>query len=194
VPLSKKERSTGFTPIIRNKTVLRDVFLDGDAEYFLLLGGDNPPPRNAVKRLLEVDADISIGTCYQRPNIDKKCGVYPLLWIYAWMPSELDKFSDLHPLVLEQLRLAWLNCPTMINISFNPNWKRKKVIHEITGGDGCALIKRGVLEMIDWGIIPAVAYHSEDIHFMSYALWYGFTTAAAIDLHVPHMDPDGLVY
>jgi len=71
VPLSKKERFTNFTPILRNKTVLRDTFLDGDAEYFLLLGGDNPPQRNAINRLLKVDADVSIGTCYQRPDVDK---------------------------------------------------------------------------------------------------------------------------
>lgn len=194
VPLSKKQRFTNYQPILQNKTVLRDTFLDGDAEYFLLLGGDNPPPRNAVKRLLKVNADVSMGVCYQRPEVDQKCGVYPLVWNYAWMPNELDKFRDLHPLVLEELRLVWLHCPAMINLSFNPNWRRKKTVWNVTGGDGCALIKRAVLETVDWGVTPDNAYHSEDIHFMSLALWHGFTTAVATNLHIPHFDPDGKAY
>ena len=195
VPLSKKERFTNYMAILRNKTVLRDTFLDGDAPYFLLLGGDNPPPRNSIKRLLNVDADVSMGTCYQRPGVDKNCGIYPLLWYFAWKPQEIEKFArDLHPLVLEELRLAWLHLPALINISFNPNWRRKKTVWGITGGDGCALIKRKVLEMVDWGVTPDNAYHSEDIHFMTLALWHGFTTAAAIDLHIPHLDPNGKAY
>jgi len=194
VPLSKKQRFTNYQPILQNKVVLRDAFLDGDAEYFMLCGGDNPPPRNSIKRLLRVGADVSIGVCYQRPNVDKRCGVYPLVWYYAWMPRELEKHRDLHPLVLEQLRLAWLHCPAMINLSFNPNWRRRKTVWNITGGDGCALIRRAVLEMVDWGVTPDNAYHSEDIHFMTLALWHGFTTAAATDLHIPHFDPDGVAY
>ena len=194
VPLTKKEFIIKYTPILRNKTVLRDEFLDGDAEYFLLCGGDNPPPRNAVKRLLKVGADVSIGVCYQRPEVDQKRGVYPLLWRFAWMPTELDKFTDLHPLVLEELRLAWLHCASMIPLMFDPNWRRRKTVWGITGGDGCALIKREVLEMVDWGITPDNAYHSEDIHFMALALWHGFSTAVAPDLHIPHFDPDGVAY
>lgn len=195
VPLRKKERMTRYLPILRNKTVLRDTFLDGDCPYFLLLGGDNPPPRNTMHRLFKADADVSIGLCYQRPNVDQKCGSYPLVWRYAWMPSELEQFKDeLNPLVMDELRLAWLHCPVMIPVMFDPNWKRKRTIRNITGGDGCALIKRRVLEMVDWGVTPDNAYHSEDIHFMTLALWHGFTTACAIDLHVPHFDSDGKAY
>ena len=194
VPLTKKELHENYTPILRNKTVLRDEFLDGDAEYFLLCGGDNPPPRNAIKRLLKVGADVSIGVCYQRPEVDQRCGIYPLLWRFAWMPDELEKLGDLHPLVLEELRLAWLHCASMIPLMFDPNWRRRKTVWGITGGDGCALIRRDVLEMVDWGVTPDNAYHSEDIHFMALALWHGFSTAVAPGLHVPHFDPDGVAY
>jgi len=194
VPLDKEKRFRNFGPILANKTVLRDAFLDSDADYFLLLGGDNPPPRMALKRLMKVGADVSIATCYQRPNVDNICGIYPLVWRYLWLPSELEQYPDIEPENREELRLAWLHCPAIINVSFDPQWNRKKEIWMITGGDGCALIKRKVLEMVDWGVTPDQAYHSEDVHFMSSAVWYGFTTACATDLHCPHMDVNGMVY
>ena len=194
VPLTQQERNMNFMAILRNKTELRDIFLDGDCKYFLLLGGDNPPPRVAIKRLMKVDADISMGLCYQRPSVDKHGGAYPLVWRYIWLLEDLDKFEDLDPLNLEELRYAWLNVPCMVNVSQDPYWKRKKTIWTVAGGDGSALIKRRVLEMIDWGVRPTKAYHSEDLHFMSLALWHGFTTAVAPDLHIPHYDPDGKAY
>jgi hypothetical protein len=192
VPMTKDQRSVRYAPILKNKRVMRDAFLDGDCEYFLLLGGDNPPPRESIKKLLKVDADISMAVCYQRPGVDLKAGVYPLVWHYAWMPSELERFeAELHPLVLEQLRLAWLHCPMLMSLVVEPGWRRRKILWNVTGGDGCALIKREVLEMIDWGVTPDNAYHSEDIHFMTLALWHGFTTAALTGLHCPHMSEDG---
>lgn len=195
VMLTPRERATQYIPILRNKELLRDVFLDSDAEYFLFLGGDNPPPRAAVKRLMEVDADVAIAVCYQRPDIDQENNaVYPLVWRYVWLPSDIEKLEDIDPRNMEQLRLAWFQCPTLLNLSFDSGWKRRKTIWSITGGDGCALIKRRVLEMIDWGIPPLEAYHSEDLHFQSQAIWYGFSTACATDLHCPHMSPNGKFY
>lgn len=193
VSLTNKERNTFYVPILRNKTVLRDVFLDGDADYFLLLGGDNPPPRSAIKRLMKTKADVAMAVCYQRPDVDKMFGVYPLVWRYLWLPSDLDKL-DVDSENLEELRLAWLHAPSILNVAFDPKWKKKETVWNVTGGDGCALIKREVLEMIDWGILPEISYHSEDIHFMSLAIWYGFTTCAVTNLHCPHMAPDGRIF
>lgn len=193
VKLSKEEQRMQYKPILANKTVLRDSFLDSDAEYFLLLGGDNPPQRKAIKRLLEVDADVSMGTCYQRPGVDKSCGVYPLVWRFMWMPRELEGLK-IDPRNKRELIEAWYMLPTLINICYDFNWKRKRQINEVVGGDGCALIKRKVLERIDWGLMPPMAYNSEDIHFMTTALYNGFTTACATDLHVPHLAEDGMMY
>jgi len=182
-----------YQAILLNKDLLRDLFLDSDCEYFLLLGGDNPPPRRAIKRLLKCKADVAIGVCYQRPGVDKKAGVYPLVWRYLWHPWEL-KEEEFETDTLKELKLAWIHCPSIMNISFNPRWKKRRNQYIICGGDGCALIRREVLEMIDWGVTPTISYHSEDIHFHSLALWYGYTTCVATDLHVPHMHKDGLVY
>ena len=189
--LTLEQLNTRYQTILQNKTLLRDLFLDGDCDYFLLLGGDNPPPQNAVKRLLQCKADVAMGVCHQRPGVDKLNGVYPLVWRYLWMPWELDELDDVDPMNLEEMRLAWLHAPYILNVSFDPEWKRRKNQWMVCGGDGCALIRREVLEMIDWGVSPDISYHSEDIHFMSLALWHGFTTCAATDLLIPHMHESG---
>ncbi len=192
VPLSKEMRFKQYEPILRNKTVLRDAFLDSTCDYFLLLGGDNPPPRRAISRLMKVKADVSMAVCYQRPGVDAISGVYPLVWRYMWLPNELDHMN-IEPANREELRMAWLHCPTIMNVGFDPKWNQKKVLWTVCGGDGCALIKREVLEMIDWGVTPDQAYHSEDVHFMTLAVWYGFSTACLTDLHCPHMGENGEV-
>jgi len=195
VPLDRETRFKNFAPILNNKTKLRDEFLDSSCEYFLLLGGDNPAPRKAIRRLMKLDADVSMAVCYQRPGVDAKCGVYPLVWRFLWLPCDLDKYLDVvEPENIEEMRMAWLHCPAMLNVSFDSEWNKKKEVWKVTGGDGCALIKRKVLEMVDWGVTPDQAYHSEDVHFMATAIWYGFTTACAIDLHCGHMDQNGGVY
>lgn len=196
VALTPEERAKPYGPILQNKAVLRDKFLDSDAEYFLLLGGDNPPPRRAIKTLMQINADVAMGVCYQRPEQDPICGVYPLVWYYLWLPSDFERLErqGVHSLNLEELRLAWLHCPLLMNIAHNPHWKKSKVLWNITGGDGCALIKRRVLETIDWSVEPERSYHSEDIHFMTLALWYGYSTACATDLHISHMSEDGGMY
>jgi len=193
VPLTNEQKMRSYGPILQNKTVLRDAFLDSDAEYFLLLGGDNPPPRDAIRRLQKLDADVSMGTCYQRPGQDNVCGVYPLVWRFMWMLKELEKLKNLDPLVHDELRLVWLNCPQLLNVCYDPKWKQKPIFN-VAGGDGCALIKRRVLERIDWGVVPPDVYNSEDIYFMTEALFYGFSTACATDLHIPHLHPSGMMY
>lgn len=193
VYLKPEEKNHSYGPILKNKTVLRDLFLDSEAEYFLLLGGDNPPPRNAIRYLQKLNADVAMGTCYQRPGQDTKCGVYPLVWRFVWMPKDLEGLN-VDADNLAQMRMSWLNCPLLINICYDPQWKQRKVIWNVAGGDGCALIKRPVLERIDWGVVPPEVYNSEDIYFMTEALHYGFSTACASKLHVPHMHESGMVF
>jgi len=199
VKLTNEQRNRSYGPILKNKALLRDLFLDSGAEYFLLLGGDNPPPRDAIRRLIKADADVAMGTCYQRPGQDTTCGVYPLVWKFLWLKKELNnlKFTDGSPVdkeVIEEMRMAWLNCPSLLNICYDPQWKKRGLIWDVAGGDGCALIKRKVLERIDWGTVPPDVYNSEDIYFMTEALHYGFSTACLTDLHIPHLHPSGLVY
>ena len=191
VPLTNEQLQMPYGPILENKNVLRQAFLDSDCDYFLLLGGDNPPPRHAVKHLMAVNADVAMGTCYQRPGVTE-CGVYPLVWRYTYSLEEVDA-CDADPASKELMRQAWLVCPSVISVSYDPDWQKDDVLWTICGGDGCALIKRRVLETIDWAVRPPDnASSSEDMYFMSQALYYGYSTACLTTLHIPHMAESGL--
>ena len=194
VQLTKEERNRSYGPILKNKGVLRDIFLDGDAEYFLLLGGDNPPPRNAIRRLIAVDRGVVMGTCYQRPGQDPACGVYPLVWRNLWFTRELEKHPELDDENRDQIMQSWLSAPVLVNVCYDPKWKSRGIIYNVVGGDGCALIQRKVLERIDWSTVPLETYNSEDMYFMAQSIYYGFGTAVLTDLHIPHHHQSGLVF
>jgi len=192
--LNEIEARTPYLAVLRNKAVLRAAFLDGDCEYFLMLGGDNPPPRATIKRLMKLNADIASGIVYQRPKrgFGTASGGLPLLWRSAWYLHELDKY-DLPPEIMDEFRTAFIESSFLIPIILDPNWRRRKTIEGIAGGDGCVLIRRKVLEYIGW-YLPKTGYHSEDVNFFTNAMARGFTTKADLKLHVPHFDPDGSVY
>jgi len=169
------------------------VFLDSDADYFLSLGGDNPPPRDAVKRLMKLDADVASGICYQRPSQAQawKEPVFPLVYEYTWKLDELP--DDLEDDVRREFETAWLNSTLMVPLHTNPEWLKLETVRGYTGGTGCVLIRRKVLERIGFSL-PPLGYHSEDIHFFNKANYRGFTTAWDLKLHVRHLDPDGSAY
>ena len=191
LPLSRERRFTNYGPILDNKTLLRNLFLDGDCEYFLLLGGDNPPPRGAVKQLMATNADVAMGTCYQRPEVTKM-GVYPLVWRYLYSLKDIEK-AKVDPINKALIKKSWLNSPATINVSYDPDFTNEIIVWDVCGGDGCALIKRRVLEMIDWGVTPPESCScSEDMYFMTQALYFGFTTCCLPKVHIPHMAESGL--
>ncbi|MCK5562866.1 hypothetical protein KAI30_01740 [Candidatus Bathyarchaeota archaeon] len=178
-----------FIAVLRNFRKLRHVFLDGDCSYFLSLGGDNPPPQRTIQRLLALEADVASGVCYQRPGRGQALsGVYPLLWTYTWTLDELP--VDLEEDVYEQFVKAWLNSTFMIPVNAVPGWRRRKRLEYYSGGTGCTLIKRGVLERVGFEL-PVQCYHSEDMHFFNKANLRGFTTRCDMKFHVPHMLPEG---
>ena len=191
VPLTDEQIRTPYGPILENKNVLRQAFLDSDCTHFLLLGGDNPPPRDAINKLLALDAGVAMGTCYQRPGV-VDCGVYPLVWRYLYSLKEIDD-SDADPVNKRLMKKAWLVVPRTVSVSCDRDFQKQTVIWDVCGGDGCALIKRKVLEDIDWATPPPEsAASSEDMYFMSSALYYGYSTACLPQMHVAHMSESGL--
>jgi hypothetical protein len=191
LPLPLEKRMLNYGPILENKNLLRQEFLDGEDAYFLLLGGDNPPPRNAVKILMSTEADVAMGVCYQRPGVTQ-CGVYPLVWRYLYSLEEVDKCA-VDEANKDLMRKAWLDVPQVISVSYDPDWQKQDLLWGITGGDGCALITRRTLETIDWAVRPPDgASCSEDMYFMGEALYYGYSTVAVPSMHVAHMSEAGL--
>lgn len=178
--------------VIKNLRLLRGKFLDGDCDYFLEVGGDNPPPRDTIKRLMKLDADVAFGTCYQRPSRDGEGESYPLVWMYTWQLKDLNK-HNLEPIVKEKLKLAFTNTPFVVPLYACKSWRKMKYLTPYAGGTGMVLIKRKVLEKVGWRLPPSL-YFSEDLYFCHQCNAHGFKTVGDLKFHVPHMDDSGLTF
>lgn len=189
----KPEVTSYYDPVIRNLRKLRGEFLDGDCDYFLELGGDNPPLRDTVQRLMDLDVDVAFLVCYGRPrdDADKMRGL-PLVFVYSWTLDELERFQ-LDPYLQGKFRLAWANTPMMLPLAVVPNWKRKHFLTEFAAGTGCVLIKRRVLERVGWHLPPS-RYFSEDLYFCHQCRLHGFSMKLDLRHHCPHFHEDGLAY
>lgn len=195
---TEKERWAQYYAVICNLHELRKKFLDGDAEYFWVLGGDNPPPRHCLKHLLKIDADVSSAMIRQRPNrrqdfsaegVPTVPDAEPIYFVYLWRIADLQKRKDLDPRVKEQLREAWINLPMIHQLKTD----RKLTIFNTSFGSGCSLSKRHVIEHCGYYLTRA-AYCSEDLSYMQWVQTLGFDSAINTSLHCGHFDPNGALY
>jgi hypothetical protein len=184
--------TSSYDFVIKNLRLLRGEFLDGDCDLFLEVGGDNPPPRDTVKRLLKFNVDVAFGTCYQRPNRDGDHECYPLVWQYTWNLKDLEQYN-LEPIVKEKLKLAYTCTPFVVPIYANKRWKQMRYLKPYAGGTGMVLIKRHVLEKVGWRLPPSL-YFSEDLYFCHQCNAHGFSTVGDLRFHVPHLDESGRTF
>ena len=178
--------------VIRNLRLLRGKFLDGDCAYFLEVGGDNPPPRETVNRLMKLNADVAFGTCYQRPERDIDKESYPLVWTYTWNLKDLEQYN-LEPIVQEKLRLAFTNTPFVVPVYALKVWQSMQTVSPYAGGTGMVLIKRHVLEHVGWRLPPSL-YFSEDLYFCHQCNAHGYKTVGDLKFHCPHFDESGVIF
>lgn len=191
--LEDMERWGPYYAIIMNTHALRLKFLESKAKYFWLLGGDNPPPRDTLKKLLKMDVDVASAVINQRKakvrmfNEDTTL-TYPVYWEYIWKMEDLHKL-DLEPKLMDALRTAW----TEFMFLDAPQNKQNGILHHAVFGSGCSLIKREVFEYIGYAL-GSGGTHSEDLHFCSLANLRGFDMAINLDVPCIHFDSDGKVY
>ena len=196
--ITEDESQEPYRAIIRNRRLLRSDFLDGDCDYFFMVGGDNPPWRNAIKRLMKFGADVAFGVSHQRPKRDRYSpdSVYPMVWTYAWTMDELP--DDLEPELYEEFWKTALNVTLYLPLYVLPNWRRKKRMWGVAGGDGNCLIRREVLENAGWTLPgkygTSYGYHSEDLHFFNKVNLLGYSTVVDLKYVVPHLHSDGSVF
>lgn len=192
--LTKEESIAPFGPVTKNLALLRALFLDGECPYFLLLGGDNPPARNTIKRLMKLNADVATATLYQRSGRSGGTSPagYPMMWQTPWTMKDLEQF-DLHPEILEEFKITFEESGFLIPMFADKNWRRKKTMRNTVGGSGTMLAKRHVLERIGYHL-PRSGYHSEDVNFFVQAILHEYKVIADLKFHAPHLGPDGIFY
>ncbi len=184
--------------VILNLHHSRLRFLDSDFDYFWVLGGDNPPPRNCLKKLLALKTDVASAMINQRPYRGRNFGKglepegpafpYPMFWEYVWTTEDIEKRVDFEPALKEALRKMWIEFAFMLPV----RGKWKKVYKNVNFGSGCCLSTREVMEWC--GFYLGNGYHSEDIHFFQNVLAHGFETALDTTVTCGHLDPGGDVY
>jgi hypothetical protein len=191
------ERWGPYYAVILNTHALRLSFLRGKYDYFWLLGGDNPPPRGTLKKLLGTDADLTSGCINQREKQCKKFEMetsptlrYPIYWRYIWTPKDLEDDPSLEPKLKSMLRQAWLEFSFLDTPPQKPD---EHVIRNCVFGSGCSLIKREVLEYVGYAL-GSGGTHSEDLHFCNHVNLRGFDVALNLDAPCLHFDEDGKVY
>jgi len=191
--LKDMERWGPYYAIIMNLHLMRLDFLDSDFEYFWLLGGDNPPPRDTLKDLFKLKADVASAVINQRHAKIKKWDmdenlVYPVYWTYLWTLEDLEPLN-LEPELKEVLRTAWRE---FCFLDTTPP-EGVRVLHNVLFGSGCSLIKKHVLEYLGY-VLGSGGTHSEDLHFCNLANLRGYDTALSLDVRCMHFDNNGKVY
>jgi len=182
-----------YSFVVKNQRVLRQKAIDEDWQYWWILGGDNPPPRKALKRLMALNADIAYALVYQRPIKDFHYHkAWPLVFRHVWTIQDLEH----NGLNEEQKRLltkAWVEVGFMRQLCIEKNWRIHKVLRNVASGDGCCLVKRQVFEKVPYRF-GKMGYQSPDLQFYSDARVAGFNTVVDMKLHCPHIAMDGLAY
>ena len=183
------ERWGSYFGVIINLHHLRLDFLQGDWQYFWLLGGDNPPAdRTTLKKLVRRRGDVVSAMIRQRPGRGKFGKPYPVLWGNYWYLQDIPR--DIEPFLRDELRKAW------VEFAFLKQWDNlepTETLRDVSFGSGCSLIKREVLEYIGY-TLGLAGMHSEDLHFCQLARLHGFETKCDLNIRCAHFDPDGLVY
>ena len=181
--------------VTMNRQLLRSVFLDGDYERMLLVGGDNPPSSDVLTILSNLGVDCALGVSYQRPSQSAITGLpIPMLYIPVWTPKDVyAACPDLEPENRRQVELIYKQRTFLQPVYSIPDWDKDAVLYGCVGGDGNGLYSRRLLEVVGW-VYPENCGHSEDIHLQMVALSMGFTTAALTHHRVRHIDLDGKEY
>lgn len=191
------ERWGPYCAVIVNLHEMRKVFLDGDAKYFWVLGGDNPPNSGVLRRLLNLNVDVAGALIKQRPTRGRHfdpdgCkdanAIRTVFWVYSWRPEDIRQ-STYEPKLKHSLLRSWVEMPPMHLAYFG---KEGNVEYGCNFGSGCELVKRKVIEAI--GYYLGQGYHSEDIHFGQWANYLEFKTALDPNVVCGHFDPDGRLY
>jgi len=182
------QRFSSYFGVICNLHELRLDFLkQTEYEYFWLLGGDNPPPRNTLRKLMRTKGDVVSAVIHQRPLKSDNGKAYPVVWSRYWMVNDIP--HNLEPELREELRTAWREFAFLKNIQL----PAKGVLHNVAFGSGCSLVSRQVLEYSGY-VLGYGATHSEDLHFCQNLALLGFDAKVNLGTVCMHFDSGGQVY
>jgi len=157
--------SAGRANILYNYRKARKATLDGGYGALLTIEQDIIPPSDTIARLILADADIAYGLYAFRTS-------RPVLNAYRYVVNDgwPDESLSLHP---EELRRSW-----------------GRVVRVTGLGLGCTLIRRHVLERIDFEQMDSA--HC-DWALARDALRHGYMLKCDMNVACGHKRPDGVI-
>lgn len=169
----RKKRHVDIENVLHQYERGRETFLAGKYDAMLVIESDIIPPADALEKLAKVKADVVYGVYrFRRSNVINIFERYP------------DK-NGIPPRNVGE------------SLSAKPYLLRRAVqqgIYPCSGaGLGCALIRRKVLETIEFRKEVDLAAHC-DTYFNRDVLKHGFSQAAEMTVICGHKDDDGIVF
>jgi hypothetical protein len=152
--------------ILRQYRLGRDIFLASDADYLMVIESDIIPPKDTIKKLISLDADITYGVYVFRAS--------EVINVYERYPGEPRNVGSSLSLSKQKLQRA-------------VKARRTKCSG---GGLGCALIKRHALTDIQFRIEDTA--HC-DTYFNRDALRAGLNQMADMSVICGHKREDGVI-
>lgn len=144
----------------------RELFLNSDCDYMLVIESDIIPPADTLQKLMELDADCGYGVYVFRKS--------PVINIFEKYYQGAKNQGSSLSLSAQKLRRAI---------------KARRI--ECTGaGLGCVLIKRHILDLIDFRLAPNA--HC-DTWFNIDVMRGGFSQMADMTVICGHKREDGLI-
>jgi len=115
--------------VTRDHNIIRQKVLDGGYDYLLILDQDVIPPKDVIEQLMKHDKDVVSALYFGHHDIGGEVTVMPFAWVFS---KELGDWNNTGYLLDTEV---W-GAPQLLQIAF--------------AGMGCILIKRNVLEKIEF--------------------------------------------
>jgi len=165
---SGEARKAGILNNLHQMQRARETFLAGRYEALLVVESDMIPPKDALIRLAAVGTDVAYGVYRFRTS-----DVINIFELYPGKPNNPGESLSLHPHLLRRaMKLGVYPCSG--------------------AGFGCTLIKRRVLERLEFRIDERDSVHA-DTYFCRDVLQAGFSQAAEMRVVCGHKDESGEV-
>lgn len=114
--------------VTRDHNIIREKVLQEGYDYLLILDQDVIPPKNVIEKLMSHDKDVCSALFFGHHDIGGEVKVMPFAWVFS---KEINDWNNTGYLIDSEI---WE--PKLLKIAF--------------AGMGCILIKREVLEKVEF--------------------------------------------
>lgn len=172
------------------RNYLRDLFLNGDYDYFFSVDQDVVVNGNIVENLIKDNKNIVCGICYNNKVIEGKTVQFPVIYrkynsdIQEYMINNKEKVRQLNPELFFSLEKYNWNFEWVHKILTPEDIQGKGLIEIDYCGNACVMIKKEVLEKVKFRF---EGEFFDDVLFCKDAAMLGYKIYADCSLKCKHI-------